>query len=119
MHRSKTIYDRMSSDMISKKIESLIAIISLKKLMLHIGGYEWAESAVLIRNNELNILCLLFKSNNSATRIGVSNLQDKIYKETLANDGNNVKDLIYDVVKSVDVCPSTGLSIRCPSLGLK
>ena len=49
-----------------------------------------------MRNDGPNILYLLIKSTIPDTSIGVSNLKYYIKKSTLANVGNNVKDLIYD-----------------------
>ena len=113
-------YDRVLLDMIYKAIESSIKNTALKKLRLHWSDYEWYDDGGLIRNDGSTHYALFsIKNIQTIYKDFFSNLKDKIYKETLANDGNNVKDLIYDVVKSVDVCPSTGLSIRCPSLGLK
>ena len=43
------------------------------------------------------MIYLILKSINVDTRIGVSNLKEKIEKATLAKFGNNVKDLIYDM----------------------
>ena len=43
------------------------------------------------------MIYLLFKIINPYTRIDVSNIKDEIEKSTLANFGNNVKDLLDDM----------------------
>ena len=40
------------------------------------------------------MIYLIFKSINSAPRVGVSNLKDKIYKLALAKFVNNVQELL-------------------------
>ena len=68
-------YDRLCSDMIAKSIEVSITKTFLKKLRLHHGVYEWADSGRIIINYGPNMIHLLFKSINPATSIYASNLK--------------------------------------------
>ena len=54
------------------------------------------------------MLYFLFKSINPATRIGVSNLKDKIEKITLAKFGINVKDLLDDMCSNYSIIIDKG-----------
>ena len=90
----KKFNDRVCSDMIAKAIEVSIKNISLKKLGIDRGGYEWNDSGGLISNGGLTMFYFLFKSINQYTRIGVSNLNDEIVKTNLAKFVNNVKYLL-------------------------
>ena len=49
------------------------------------------------------MIYLIFKSINLDTRIGVSNLKDKIKKSTLTKFGNNIKDLIDDMSSNYSI----------------
>ena len=64
--------------MIDKSIEGSITKTSLNKLRINREEYEWDETGVLIRNYGPTTPELIFKSTNPASRIGVSNLKDKI-----------------------------------------
>ena len=68
--------------MIAKAIEVSIKNISLKKLGIDQGGYEWNEPGGLIINGGLTMYDFLFKSINQDTRIGVSNLNNELLKQT-------------------------------------
>ena len=62
--------------------------------MLYQWGYEWAESRGIIKNDRHTMFYFIFKSINSAARIGVSNLKYDIVKTNPAKFGNNVKYLL-------------------------
>ena len=83
--------------MIYKAIDGLTKKIYLKKLGLSQGEYEWADSRGIKRNYLPTMIYLLLKSINQSTSIVVSKLTDGIYKVTLSNFHNNVKDLIHDI----------------------
>ena len=60
--------------MIAKEIEGSITNTYLNKIRFHRGEYECTEAGIIIRNGGNTMLYLLLKSNNPATRIGISNL---------------------------------------------
>ena len=64
--------------MIAKEIGGSITKTFFKKLMIHLGEYEWDDFGGLIRNDGPTMINLLFKRINSYTRIGVSNLKYEI-----------------------------------------
>ena len=78
----QNFYYRVISYMIAKAIKGSITKTSLDKLIIRQGGYEWTDDEGLISNDGPNILYLLFKIINPATRIGVSNLIYGIEKGT-------------------------------------
>ena len=80
--------------MIAKAIEGSMTNTSLKKLRLHRGEYEYPDAGIIIRNDRPTMLYLIFKGINTATRIGVSNLEYEIDKATLAKFGNIVKEFL-------------------------
>ena len=91
------LYDRVRLDITAWEIHVPITKASRNKLRLHQGEYSWADTGVIINYDEPNMLYLLFKIINLDTRIGVLNLKDEIEKATLAEFGNNVKDLLDDM----------------------
>ena len=89
--------------MTSKSIERSITKTFIKKLRLHPGVYEWAESRGITRNYGPTIIYLLLKIINLATRIDVSNLKYEVDKATLTNFGNNVKYLLDDMSSNYSI----------------
>ena len=83
--------------MIAKAIEGSIKNISLKKLRLDQGGYEWAEYGGIIINDGPNMFYFLFKIIIPATRIGASHINYEIIKTKLAKFGNNIKYLLGEM----------------------
>ena len=83
--------------MIAKVIEGSIKNISLKKISLDQGGYEWSEYGIPKRNDGHTMIYFIFKSINPATRIGASNLKDDIVKTNLAKFVSNVKYLLDEM----------------------
>ena len=65
--------------------------------MLHWREYKWFDAGDFIKYYIPTIVYLLFKIIDPATSIGVSNLEDKIEKSTLAKFFNNVKYIIDDM----------------------
>ena len=89
----QNLYVNMNPDMIYKTIKGSIKNISIKKLRINWREYDWNDTGGLIRNDITTIIYLLFKTIKPSTRIGVYNLKYEIEKSTLANFGNNVKEL--------------------------
>ena len=83
--------------MIAKEIQCSITKTYLNKLRICRGVHEWADTGVLIINYGPTMISFLFKSINSATRIGFSNLKYYIEKATLTKFGKNAKDLLHDM----------------------
>ena len=54
------------------------------------------------------MIYLILKSVNASTRIGVSNLKDEIDKATLANFGNNLKNLLDDMYLNYSIILDKG-----------
>ena len=71
--------------------------MSLNKIWLHQGEYEWVGTGGLIRNDGFTIIHLLFKSINPSTRIVVYNLKYEIEKSFLAKFRNNSKDRLDEM----------------------
>ena len=94
--------------MIVQAIEGSITNIYLNKLRVHCGEYGWTDYGGLIRKDGPTIPCLVFKSINLATRIGVSNLKYDIDKSTLAKFGNNVKDLLDNMSSNYSIIIDKG-----------
>ena len=90
--------------MIAKSIEGSITKKNLKELILRRREYEQAYTGVLIRNDGLTMINLIFKSINPAIMISVSNLKYEIEKSSLAKFGNNVKPFLM-------ICPQIALSL--------
>ena len=55
---SLKIYDRVSSNMLANSIEVSIENASLKKLLLHQGGYEWSYTGGIKSNYRPNRIYL-------------------------------------------------------------
>ena len=77
--------------MIHKEIVVSSTKTSLNTSQLIHNDYDWNDSGVIINNDATTIIYLLFKSINTTTSIGVSNLKDKIDKSTLSKLRNNIK----------------------------
>ena len=54
-------------------------------------------------NDGYIMLYLIFKSINPYTRIGVSNIKDKVYKATIGKFGNNLKDILDDMSSNYSI----------------
>ena len=70
-----------------KAIEGLITKTSLKQFRPNRRYYKWAGYGVIIKNVGPTNIYLLIKIINTAIRIGVSNLNNKNVRATLAKFG--------------------------------
>ena len=81
------VYDMVHLKIISVETEGSITKIHFKKLWLLCGNFEWSNTRGLMGKYGPTTLYIIFKSINTATRIGVYNKKYEIEKATIYKFG--------------------------------